>query len=430
MKQSIQYSTFVIVNFNQKTIIMTLSRVSNFFNATFAVVVIAFAVLSFACKTSVRTDSLPSCAATEPLDSLMSTIFTSKNEPGAILIVIKDDSLVYRRTIGLADLKTRKPIDMNTRFNVSSISKIFASAALLRLDELGLVNLNDPLSKYFPEFHDDFFSRITLLNILTHSSGLPDLRPHHPNEWTKYTKNNVSVFGNPEDYRLFGTETEHMKCFAHLRELEFEPGTHYQNNDPAYVLVAPLIEKITGISYDKWLSDNIFHPANVEGICYYNPGVQMPSVAHGYRLANGEPKTNVFRSKDGKWEEYDYGEAPFFISKADKGANMTPAEFVNWKKAYYNNKVITEESFQKIFFPYIHTDMPNVSYGLGCAVRYEEGFPVCEYHMSDNGGYIAMECSWPEKRLHYALFSNRNDWNYKETASKIRAILRSNNFLD
>ena len=138
-----------------------------------------------------------------------------------------------------------------------------------------------------------------------------------------------------------------MKCFAHLRELEFEPGTHYQNNDPAYVLVAPLIEKITGISYDKWLSDNIFHPANVEGICYYNPGVQMPPVAHGYRLANGEPKTNVFRSKDGKWEEYDYGEAPFFISKADKGANMTPAEFVNWKKAYYNNKVITEESFQR-----------------------------------------------------------------------------------
>lgn len=87
----------------------------------------------------------------------------------------------------MADLSTGAPIDMNTRFNIASISKVFASAALLRLDEMQLVDmyLDDSLNKFFPEFRDDFFSRITLYHILTHSSGLPDLRPHHPDEWSK-----------------------------------------------------------------------------------------------------------------------------------------------------------------------------------------------------------------------------------------------------
>lgn len=403
-----------------------------FFSGLTAAFLIIYA-LTFSCKSSVKTDDdIPPCEVTAQLDSLMSTIFTSAQEPGAILIVIKNDSLVYRRAIGMADLSTGAPIDMNTRFNIASISKVFASAALLRLDEMQLVDmyLDDSLNKFFPEFRDDFFSRITLYHILTHSSGLPDLRPHHPDEWSKYTKDNTSVFGNPDDYRLYGTGTEHIKCFAQLKNLEYEPGKHFSFNDPGYILLAPLIERVTGELYDQWLRENIFKPAGVEGVCFYNPGSKLPDVAHGYRLASGKQTSSPFRSKDGKWEEYDYGEAPFFISKADKGANMTAAEYVKWKRAYYNNNVITSESFNKIFYPYIPTDQPDVSYGLGCAVRYEPGFPVCEYHMGENGGYIAMECSWPSKRLHYALFSNRNDWDYTYTAHKIRTILHDANFLD
>lgn len=385
---------------------------------------------AYSCKEKAKADELPPCAVSAPLDSVMASLFTSDDEPGGILIVIKNDSLVYRRAIGLADLQTREHIGMNTRFNGASISKIFAATALLRLEETGKIELDDSLSKYFPELGNDFFGQITIRNILTHSSGLPDLRPIHPDEWKKYTKDNTSVFGSSEDYRLFGTENEHMKCFRRIKELEFETGSHYRKDDPAYVLVAPLIEKVTGVFFDKWMQDNIFTPANVEGMCYYNPGEQLPKVAHGYRIAAPNTHTKAFISKDGKWEEFDYGEAPFFISKADKGVNLTATEFINWKRAYYNHKVISEQSFKTIFYPYIVTDIPYVSFGLGCAFRQEPGDPVSEYHMAQNGGYTALDCSWPDKRLHYALLSNRNDWDYVSVAASIRAILRKANFLD
>ena len=372
------------------------------------------------------------CVVSGRLDSLFSSIFTSDDEPGAYVLLVKNDTVVYRFARGLANLETKEHIDEHTRFNFASASKIFSAVALLKLSERGLINLDDSLSFYFPEFSDNFFKYITIRNILTHSSGLPDLRPHKPDEWSNYVKETASIFANNDDYRLYGTESEHIKCFKSIKSLMYPPGTRYTRNDPAYILVAPLIERVTGEFFDKWMRDNIFRPASVENICYINPGKPVPASAHGYRKVN--PKTPIvssFKSKDGVWEEYDYGEAPFFITKADRGAFITPEEFVKWKRAYYGLKVLGADLFKEVFNPHIAIiNRPNASFGLGCAVFHPGGQPLCEYHLDNNGGFACMEGSYPDEKLHYVVFSNRNDWDYYHVTDEMRRILADVNYLD
>ena len=371
------------------------------------------------------------CVIAGQLDSLFSTIFTSDTEPGGYALLIKDDTVVYRYVRGLANLDTKEAIDENTRFNFTSGSKIFAAASLLMLAEWGLTSLDDSLSLYFPEFSEDFFKQITIRDILTHSSGLPDLRPTESSEWSNYIKDNASVFANSEDYRLYGTSEEYIKCFKSIRELHYKPGKHYSRNDAAYVLVAPLVERISGEPYDIWVRENIFRRAGVENICYINPGAPVPAGAHGYRRVN--PTTSAkttFKSADGKWEEYDYGEAPFFITKADRGAFITPAEFVKWKRAYYGGKVLNDTSFNAIFNTYIPTSRPNVSFGLGCALYNPEGSPMCEYHLDRNGGFTSIEGSFPDKNLHYLVLSNRNDWDFYHVTDELRRLLKLADYFD
>ena len=372
--------------------------------------------------------SLPETAVTAPLDSLFSTIFDNEG-PGAIVMVMRDDSLVYRHAFGYADMESGIRISDSTLFNMSSASKIFSAVALLKLAEQDKIDLDDPLSKFFPEFPARFFDHITIRNILAHSTGLPDLRPRNNEEWDKYLTEHKSVFGFGDDYRLYGSDKEHMQVFVNLDSVDFEPGKHYQNNDPGYILVAPLIERVTGENFDNWMAENIFKPAGMNDAFYRNAGERTPAMAHAYRLYDPECPSGSFRSKDGRWEEYDYGEAEFFLTKADRGVYSSARDFMKWNTALYNGKLISDSSLIAIRTPHTPTDIEYVSFGLGGAVRCDPRYPVKAYHMNCNGGFSIVEGTWPEARISYLVYSNCNDWNRRAVTNTIDSIFKAKNWL-
>ncbi len=393
----------------------------------------AIAVLSIICSCSPDKrggmESLPPCAVTEGLDSLFSGIFPEEEGPGGIAMVMRNDTVVYRHAFGVADLQSKEPINDSTLFNLSSASKIFTSAALLKLCEQGMLSLDDSLSKFFPEFNEEVFAPLTIRHILTHSSGLPDPRPANAKEWSKYQDMHHSVFVDNEDYALYGDEGEHMHSFQNLTRADFEPGTHYNRQDPAYILVAPIIEKVTGSTFEEWMDRNIFKPAGTKETFYYSYLSEMPPTSHAYRKADGRPASLAFRSEDGRWEEYDFGEAPFFLTRADRGVYSSARDFMVWNRALYSGKIISDSSLKVINMPYIPTDVPMVSFGLGTAIREEPGFPLKSYHMNSNGAYSIVEGTWPEEKLHYIVFANRADWDYRAVTASIDSIFKAKGFL-
>lgn len=382
------------------------------------------------CSSDRSGDSGNGCAVTEAFDSLFKNIFPNGDEPGAFVAVMRNDSIMYSRSFGVASLSPARAINDSTLFNLSSASKIFTAAAVLKLCEQGKLCLDDSLSMYFPEFTGDFFRCITIRHILTHSSGLPDVRPKNRVEWNKYLSEHKSIFVHEKDYRLFGNEEEHMIVFQNLADTEYEAGTHYNPQDPAYILMAPLIERVTGCEFDDWMKTNIFDPAGLKDAFYYTPGYKMPVLAHGYRRVDNDSVSVAFRSEDGSWEEYDFGEAPYFLTKADRGVYASPRDFMQWNKALYSGKIISDSLLSIMQTPYIPTDVPMVSFGLGVIVSNKPGFPVKVYHLNANGGFAIVEGTWPEKKLHYLVFSNRNDWDRRAVTNSIDSIFKAKGCLD
>lgn len=388
-------------------------------------VMVAIVVVVIACTRpkEFRADhGLPQCEYTAELDSLFAPMFPD-DEPGAIVAVMRNDTIIYDHAFGLANLDSMQPVTDSTLFNMASTSKIFCATALLKLCEQGLISLDDSLARFFPEFEAPFYKNIRVHNILTHSSGLPDLRPRNEIEWSHYLKDHSSVFGEDRDYRLYGSEKDYLAIFQDLDSIDYTPNTHYLREDPSFILVVPLIERVTGHNFDDWMEENIFKPAGLTDTYYFNPGYTLPRIAHGYRRTQGSTAPGVFRSEDGNWEEYDYGEAEFFLTKADRGAYSSARDFMRWNKALYSGKILSEESLKIINTGYIPTDVPYVEYGLANAVESVPGKPQKVYHLNTNGGFSIIEATIPSRNISYVILAARADWDQRKTFAKVDSIL-------
>src|SRR5262245_51432389 len=128
--------------------------------------------------------SLVSCTTkttkNQALETELDNFFTQEfnpQEPGGAVLVMIDDSIVFKKGYELANLETNEPITTTTLFNLGSISKTFVANCILLLAEQGKLSLEDSIIKYFPEFHNKSIAqRVKIKHLLTHTSGLPDIR--------------------------------------------------------------------------------------------------------------------------------------------------------------------------------------------------------------------------------------------------------------
>ncbi len=389
-----------------------------------AAVMTATAFLALECTTPAATPAKqPDAGIAAPLDSVFDSIFTGKANPGATIVIMKDDSIVYSRSFGMARLDKPAPMTDSTLLNVASASKTFTAVGLMKLVADNKVSLDEPLSTFFPDYNREVFSRVTLRHVLSHTSGLPDLRPRTNDQWKEYIKEYPSSFAQAPDYRLYGREEELARFFSTVDSLRFTPGTHFEYNDAPYLLIPQIIERITGESFESWMKTNIFAPAGLTETSYYDPTKHSSRMAHAYAPARGEKKRGVFRSKDGAWDEFDYGEAEFFLTRADNGIFTTPREFMKWVSALYNGRVIPRQYVDSANTRQIDTNVRNVGYGLGLFLEEAPSKPLKPFHSTSNGGFGVFEGGYPDYNIFYLIFANRPDWNRLETATKVDSVL-------
>lgn len=371
----------------------------------------------------------PVTELTAPLDSIFERIFPDVDAPGAVVIVMKGDTTYYNRSFGMARLGAdAMPMSDSTVLNVASASKTFTTMGLLKLVDQGKLSLDDNLAKFFPEFKAPFFRQITLRHVLTHTSGLPDARPRTADQWKEYLKLHSSVFAQAPDFLRYGREDELARFFTTVDTLRFAPGTHYEYADAPYLLIPHIIEQLTGCTFEEWIEAEVFAPAGLTETTYRdfkNPAIS----AHGYAPASGKRRHETFRSSDGKWDEFDYGEAEFFNTRADNGIFTTPRDFVKWKKALYSGKVVRPALLDSANRCLTSTNFANIGYGLGLYVQDIPGKPKKAFHSTSNGGYGIFEAVFPDKDVFYLIFANRPDWNRLETAIKVDSVLTAHKWL-
>ena len=362
------------------------------------IILISFLFMTFSCSTPKTDDQI----ALERVDSLFTLLYPA-GEPGAAVLILKGDSIVFTKGYGLADIKTKVPIDGKTFFNIASVSKQFSAIGLMILHEEGKLSLDDNVQKYFPQFKAPFFKEITLRHLLSHTSGIPDSRPR-----------------SDRHFVLTATDEASYAYMGNLKELNFAPGTAYEYMNPTFQLMFTIIEKCSGQSFDDFMRERIFQPAGMDKTTYFEEGKEIACMAHGYSPNN-----------DGGFSEDDYGEASFFATKADGGIYTSVEEFAQWEKALRNNSIISESMKEEAHSAKIQIpEIPYTGYGYGWFIEEKPGFPKKVYHTGNNGGFQIYAGRYPAQQILFLIFSTRDDRDREDTVAKMGQIMKEAGWLE
>jgi CubicO group peptidase (beta-lactamase class C family) len=364
----------------------------------FVILIIASIMLG-SCNVSVSNGN----KAIAKIDSLFCDLYP-QNEPGAAVLIMKKDEIIFSKGYGVADMVNGTKIDQNTFFNIASVSKQFSAVALIMLAEEGKLSLDDTVRKWFPEFTSPLMEKITLRHLLSHTSGIPDSRDRTDRVF-------VTTATDTQSYAYIGT----------LAKLNFEPGSSYEYMNPTFQLMYTIIERSSGMSFDSFMKEKIFNIAGMYETTYFEADKMIPNMAHGY----------LPDSTGTSFKQYDYGEESFFATKADGGIYTSVNEFVKWELALRNNLLISEAAKNEAHSPKIKIgEISFNSYGYGWFIEEKPGFPVKIYHTGDNGGFQIFAGRYPEKEILYLFFSNRNDRNRENTATILEEIMMEAGWLD
>lgn len=374
-------------------------------------------------------------AFTNAVDSLFSGII-DENGPGAMVIITHGDSTLFSQGYGLARLDKKIAIDENTLFSLASATKLSTAIGVMKLADEGCVSLGDSLSKFFPSLSGDIYDKVKLKHVLSGSSGLPNKIPDNPAEWEDYCKKYPSVFYQNRDFSLYGDDVELTRFFEGVDTLLYEPGTSCQKglifSDPPFMLMTKLIEEMTHTDFSQWMYENVLRPGGVEHACYSAQDVEkMANMSHGYVPAGTVPGNEKSRrSDDGKWEEYDYGEVPFFSSMGDSGLFMSAKSYKNWRRKMLAGNIITPASVDSIYHPWVEVpDIPSVYHGLGVIVINRQGLSQKRLMRGYRGGYSTAVAWFPKEDMAYMIFMNRNDIDVISLMRKMDRVLARHGFI-
>jgi CubicO group peptidase (beta-lactamase class C family) len=228
----------------------------------------------------VLTPALPLCAQSLPdqgvkrLESSIAQAMREQKIPGFAIGVVKDCRLVYARGFGLMQLGSpNQPVTPQTLFHMASITKPFVATAIMQLVEQSKVSLDDPVIKYLPYFRlkDPRYQEITVRQMVTHSSGMPDVKNYH---WDKPEYDDVAL--------------EHYVRSLDDKALLWAPGTQFRYSNMAFEVLGDLVAKASGKNFDDYVKENILKPVGMKSSTLLYKKADPSKLAAGYTLTKGQ----------------------------------------------------------------------------------------------------------------------------------------------
>ena len=253
------------------------------------------------------------------MDQLFRSEFPASG-PGAAVLIKAGDSILFAGGYGLSDLSTRTPVTIKTLFNLGSVSKTFVGNAILKLRDEGKLKLEDSLIKYFPDWKNkEIGQKVKILHLLTHSSGLPDIRFPYQD----------SVF------YLTAKDAENWAPILKAEKLNFEPGTKYEYSNPAFNALALIIEQVSGQRWQQYVLDQIMIPSGMATSTITDGAHPQSGVAHGYIFSRGQ------------WLEKDYMEEPTFAASGNGGVWSSVEELSAYEAALKRSQFLNAETIKE-----------------------------------------------------------------------------------
>jgi len=239
-------------------------------------------------------------------------------------LVAENGKVIYKGGFGLANMEWNIPNTPDTKFRLGSITKQFTSTLTMQLVEQGKIKLDAKISDYLPDYRKDIGQKVTIHQLLTHTSGIPSYTGQ-PGFFQNVSRNPYKV-------------DEFVKKYA-SGDLEFEPGSKYSYNNSGYFLLGAIIERVTGKPYEQVLKEKIFDPIGMKNTGYDHHDTILPKRATGYS-----------KTPDG------YTNAAYLdmsIPYAAGSLYSTVEDLYLWDQALYTDKVLSAQSKELMYKPFL-----------------------------------------------------------------------------
>lgn len=308
-------------------------------------------------------------------DDLFSSIMKKTNFNGSVLVAL-NGYIVYEYNKGYSNIQLKDELTDSSLFQIASITKMFTASAILLLKQEGKLKLDDKVTKYIPSFK---YPNITILQLLQHRSGLPKY---------EYLSDNVS---NREKGLSNMDVINLLNCY--YPPLNFTPGSNFLYSNTGYVVLALIIEKVSGQKYSDFLSAKLFKPSEMNNTFVVDKlnGVNKSRITIGSR-------GNSQRSS--LWEHSILDDVV-----GDKGIYSTTRDLLNWYRSLSLGRILNDTNINLMLT--FNKSKPNSvrAYGLGIRWKNIDGRDFI-YHNGRWNGYRSAYVYRPDTKLLVIALSN------------------------
>ncbi len=292
---------------------------------------------------------MPSFAQTKAakIEELINRYYQLRKFNGCVLVA-EDGKIIYENAIGFADIDQTVKLTLNHSFRLASVSKQFTAMAAMILRHRGTISYEDDIRKYIPELP---YEDITISHLLTHTSGLPSYLPLLDQHW------DTTNTGNGE--RKVASNKDALELLVKYKpKPKFKPGDRYEYCNTGYMVLALIVEQVTGQSFQEFMRLNVFAPLNMNRTYVNEPSgvLHEENRAHGFEP---NPEGNGFIPSDHHYQNGMYG---------DGGIISTVRDMFKWDQALYTEKLVRKSSLKEAFSPAIPNDSSQTSYGFGWSI--------------------------------------------------------------
>jgi CubicO group peptidase (beta-lactamase class C family) len=301
------------------------------------------------------------------------------------VLVARDGAVVLDKAYGMANLELEVPNTPATKFRLGSITKQFTAASILLLEERGQLKIDDKVKTYLPDA-PMAWDRITVFNLLTHTSGIP----------------NFTALADYNTIKLSARSASASVSAVRDKTLDFGPGEKMSYSNSGYLVLGEIIEKVSGQSYEKFVADNIFTPLGMNDSGYDSNTAIIKRRASGY-IKTPAGYVNA-------------GYIHMSIPHAAGALYSTTGDLLKWEQALFAGKVVSKASLDRMITPFKN------DYALGLTSTLDKGRRVIA-HGGGIDGFNTHLAYYPDTKMVIVALSNVNGTAPGAIAAQLGAVV-------
>ena len=332
----------------------------------------------------------------------LDSLFAAQKDFSGVVLIAENGKPIYQKAFGYREFANKIPLQTTDIFELASVSKQFTAMIIMMLKEKGLLNYDDSVSKYL----EIPYKGITIRNLLTHTSGLPDYQDIMDKYWDK-----SKVAGNPDCI-------EYLNKYAPPRH--FEPGEKYEYSNTGYMLLASIAEKASGKDFIEMCRQWIFKRLKMKStdIRTLEEKKATKSFAIGHIYVEE-------RNKYVRADSFPSSNYTIWLGnrKGPGRISSTTADLLKWDKALYTEKLIRQSTLQEAFTPMKLNNGTISNYGFGWELRIDASFGRIVQHNGDNPGYKTQIIRYMDKKKTMIILNNNAHKDFNSIIKQLEAML-------